>query len=171
MKLYLYLFLALLVSACRTSSGTYREERDVMNTRLTESWKNELFSQSVVDSLFKKLSFSLQATITKFAPVDSCGRQSVESITQVNLSGEQQTGQNTVTNTIAGKEEKQKEQEEGIDKTTIAKTLQTDSRVFRPPDWLWGVPLVIVAVLLCIYRRRIKNFFSNLILILKRFFI
>jgi hypothetical protein len=171
MKLYLYLLTALLMGACRTSSGTSREERDVMNTRLTESWKNELFSQSVVDSLFKKLSFSLRAKITKFAPIDSSGRQSVESITELDLAGEQQTEQNSVTSTVAGTEEKQTEKTEGIDKTTITQTLQTDSRVFRPPDWLWAVLLVIVAALLCKYRKRIKNLFNYLILILKRFFI
>jgi hypothetical protein len=171
MRYFLYLFLVLLASACKTSSGTYREDRDMLNSRLVESWKNELFSQSVVDSLFKKLSFSLKATITNFAPVDSCGRQSVESITQVNLSGEQQTGQSTVTNTARGTEEQQKEKEESADKTKIAETLQTDSRVFRPPDWLWPVLTTIAAALLCYFRRKIKNFFCHLILILKRFFI
>jgi hypothetical protein len=154
MKLYLYLLFALLMSACRTTSGTYSEERDVMNSRLLESWKNELFSQSVVDSLFKKLSFSLRATITKFAPADSCGRQSLDSITELSLAGEQQTAQSTTTNTVAGTEEQQTEKAEGADKTKIAQTLQTDSRVFRPSEWLWIVLLFFI-----------------LILILKRFFI
>jgi hypothetical protein len=171
MKYILCLSLALLLCSCRTKSEIYGEKRSLVEARRIESRKDESFSQSVIDSLFKKLSFHLQMTVAKFAPADSCGFQSVESITQANLTGEQLTGKNSVTSTVIDTKEKQKETVDVAEKTTVSKTVKTDSRVFRPPDWLWTV-LALAALWACfIYRKQIKCFFSHFILILKRFFI
>lgn len=150
--------LSLFVS-CRTTSGTYHEKRDIETIRQINSWNHELFSQSVIDSLFQRLSFSLHATITKFAPIDSFGRQSVESITEIDLTGEQLTEQKKVEDTVVDTEENNKEVDETTDKTNVSETTKTDTRVFRPPDWIWPILFVVIVLLVFKYRKKIKKLF------------
>lgn len=159
MKTLLSFLLCLTLLSCKTSSGSYEEKRDITTFSELEVKRKDLFTQSITDSILKKLSFSIRATITKFAPRDSTGYQEIESITEIDLTGEEVTEQQTTTDLTAESEEDSRQIDETTDNTVIVEKTKTDSRIFRPPSWCWWILLTIIILVVLVWKLKKRTSF------------